>query len=78
MITVNNKNYQHTVFGFVTDSQLMCELVGVTEDEARTIFSGKPKIIFTNSDGVTTDYSAKRLCGFMNGADEGNVRILLK
>ena len=77
MLIVNGSSYPIIMLGFVGTGKLLFEMIDKSEEEATEIFSNANTIFFINRDGVKADYSKMKFDGFMDGAAQGNVRVIL-
>lgn len=77
-IIVNETEHPIYMFGYIDGDTIMIEMIGKTEREAENILDKGYEITFVNLDGVEAKLPKNNLSGFMEGAEEGNVRVLLK
>lgn len=77
-LVINEISYEIFMYGFIDGSTILVEMIGCTEQEAESIFSGDPEIKFINADNVESNLPKNHLAGFLDGAGEGNVRVILK
>lgn len=78
MLYIDGNGFQVKIFSYIADSVILCEVIGETQAHMEEVLRDPKEIKYKNADDFITDYSYLRLQGFMGGADEGNVRMLLK